>query len=125
MPPNNEYARQALLALKIFLASRRDGANVPQGDRESAAKAVVVLEPFIDRAESEISGIYGDRPFPAQFFIDLLNGFVNKEWDRRMVAGADMGPVVDTIYTLNLFLNMADKLLPELAARSEDDGKAN
>lgn len=125
MTSKNGYARQAVLALNVFLAARRDGADVPKRERETAANAVVILKPFLRDAEREITEVYGDRPFPAEFFTALLNGFVNAEWERRTAAREDLDPVADAIQTLGPFLKMIDKLLPAIAARSDDDGRSN
>ena len=125
MSSKNGYARQVILALNVFLAARRDGANVPKRERETAANAVIILKPFLQDAEREIAEVYDDRSFPSELFIALLNGFVNAEWERRTAAREDLGPVADTIQTLNPFLKLIDGLLPESVAPNSDDDRSN
>ncbi len=125
MSLKNEYARQALLSLKIFLAARRDGADVPPAVRRIAADASDILKPFLERAESETADVFGDGSFPAKFFSDLLRGFINAEQERRRTAGEDMNRFKDAVALLESFHVLSRQLIPEIAAQKEDDKAAS
>jgi hypothetical protein len=115
MGEKNQMAEMAIMALRTFLAVRKQDKRFTEQERRAAEMALEVLKPFMAFAEPKIYAAYGSKCFKPQIFVGMLKSSVDEEWKRRLEQHEDLSEWVNADMLMKPFMAMLDELLEKIA----------